>query len=74
MLIVGVVLLSYGLPELVQASGMLAAFTLAWLYLMIRRYQLARAQVAREEAVRRRRIEAARAALPPAGAPTEVAR
>ncbi len=54
--------------------GMLAAFTLAWAYLMIRRYQLARAQHAREETVRRRRIEAARASLPSSSAPPEVAR
>jgi heme exporter protein C len=32
--------------------GMLGAFTLAWVWLMIRRYQLARAELAREEAVR----------------------
>jgi heme exporter protein C len=32
--------------------GMLAAFSLAWVWLMIRRYQLARAQVEREEAAR----------------------
>jgi heme exporter protein C len=40
--------------------GMLGAFTLAWGYLMIRRYQLARAELAREEAVRIGRLEAAR--------------
>jgi heme exporter protein C len=33
--------------------AMLAAFTLAWTYLMIRRYQLALAEAAREEATRR---------------------
>jgi hypothetical protein len=32
---------------------MLGSFTLAWSYLMIRRYQLARAEAAREEAARR---------------------
>ncbi len=53
--------------------GTLAAFTLAWAYLMIRRYQLARAQAALEETVRRRRIEEARAPHPSA-APSEVAR
>ena len=49
--------------------GTLAAFTLAWLYLMIRRYQLARAELAREEAVRLVRLTSARAQ-----ATTEVAR
>jgi hypothetical protein len=53
--------------------GMLGAFTLTWTYLMIRRYQLARAQAAREEAVRVERLMAARSA-PPAGSPTEVIR
>jgi heme exporter protein C len=53
--------------------GMLAAFTLTWVYLMIRRYQLARAQAAREEAIRVERLMAARSA-PPAGSPTEVTR
>jgi len=42
--------------------GTLAAFTLTWLYLMIRRYQLGRAQVAREEAVRLDRLMSARTA------------
>jgi hypothetical protein len=41
---------------------MLAAFTVAWLYLMIRRYQLARAAAAREEARRIDRIVSARTA------------
>ena len=36
--------------------GMLAAFTLAWVYLMIRRYQLARLEVEREEAARVERL------------------
>ncbi len=36
--------------------GMLAAFTLAWVYLMIRRYQLARLEVQREEAARVERL------------------
>jgi hypothetical protein len=40
--------------------GMLAAFTLAWAYLMIRRYQLARAETAREEAARLEHLVAAR--------------
>ena len=43
--------------------GMLGAFTLAWAYLMIRRYQLARAELAREEAVRIGRLEAARSGV-----------
>ena len=42
--------------------GTLAAFTLAWLYLMIRRYQLARIAAAREEARRLDRIMSARTA------------
>jgi len=42
--------------------GTLAAFTLTWLYLMIRRYQLARAEVARDEAVRLDRLMTARTA------------
>ena len=36
--------------------GMLAAFTLAWVYLMIRRYQLARLEVQRGEAARVERL------------------
>ena len=40
--------------------GTVGAFTLAWLYLMIRRYQLARAEVATEEAVRLDRLMSAR--------------
>ena len=36
--------------------GMLAAFTLAWVHLMIRRYQLARLEVQREEAARVERL------------------
>ena len=42
--------------------GMLGAFTLAWLYLMIRRYQLARRELAREEAARLGRLRAVQAA------------
>lgn len=42
--------------------GMLGAFTLAWLYLMIRRYGLARAELAREEEARRGRLRAVQAA------------
>jgi heme exporter protein C len=41
--------------------GMLAAFTLTWLYLMIRRYQLARAELAREEEARLGRLRAIQA-------------
>ena len=50
--------------------GTLAAFSLAWAYLMIRRYQLARAELAREEAVRVERLMSARAGR----ATTEAAR
>lgn len=42
--------------------GMLAAFTIAWLYLMVRRYQLAALQARVEEAERRGSLAAARAA------------
>jgi heme exporter protein C len=41
--------------------GTLAAYTLAWLYLMIRRYQLARRDAARVEAARLDRLASARA-------------
>ena len=54
--------------------GTLAAFTIGWLYLMIRRYQLARAEVAHEERVRVERIRAIRAAAPPPTGSTEAAR
>jgi heme exporter protein C len=54
--------------------GTLVAFTLAWAYLMIRRYQLARLEVERERRIQHRRLEAARAATPPVGAPAEPAR
>jgi heme exporter protein C len=40
--------------------SMLTAFTLAWLYLLIRRYQLARSAMAAEELMRTGRIVAAR--------------
>jgi hypothetical protein len=42
--------------------GMLGAFTLAWLYLMIRRYQLARTELAREEAARLGRLRSVQSA------------
>ena len=42
--------------------GMLGAFTLAWLYLMIRRYQLARRELALEETARLGRLRAVQAA------------
>jgi heme exporter protein C len=42
--------------------GMMVAFTLVWAYLMVRRYQLARAELAREERTRLARIELARRA------------
>jgi heme exporter protein C len=46
--------------------GMVGAFTLSWLYLMIRRYQLARAELQREEEARLGRLRAVQAAgLPP---------
>lgn len=54
--------------------GMMGAFTLAWAYLMIRRYQLARAEMAREERTRLARIELARTAGARAAHPSEVAR
>ena len=46
--------------------GMLTAFTLAWTWLLIRRYQLARAELAREEAARSGVIRSARGAAKPA--------
>jgi heme exporter protein C len=55
----------------VTLVGTLAAFTLAWTYLMIRRYELARLEVERERTIQRRRLAAARAAAPPVGAPPE---
>ena len=42
--------------------GMIVAFSVAWLYLMIRRYQLAQAELAREERTRLARIAFARTA------------
>jgi heme exporter protein C len=54
--------------------GTLAAFTLAWAYLMVRRYQLARLEVDRERRIQRGRLAAARAAVPPAAIPAEPAR
>ena len=55
--------------------GTLGAFTLAWAYLMIRRYQLGRAELAREEAIRLARLRDARAAVPaPTGGSTEAVR
>jgi heme exporter protein C len=54
--------------------GTVVAFTLAWAYLMIRRYQLACLEVERERRIQRRRLAAARAATPPVGAPAEPAR
>jgi hypothetical protein len=41
---------------------MVIAFTLAWSYLMIRRYQLAQSELAHEEAARIERITSARTA------------
>jgi heme exporter protein C len=57
--------------------GTLLAYTLAWSYLMIRRYQLARLEVDRERRIQRASLDAARAArasAPPAGAPVEPVR
>jgi uncharacterized membrane protein YccC len=45
--------------------GMLAAFTLAWLYLLIRRYQLARFEARNEESARRVVLRRARTAEAP---------
>jgi hypothetical protein len=42
--------------------GMVGAFTLAWAYLIIRRYQLARLDVERDEAARIERLMSARTA------------
>jgi heme exporter protein C len=54
--------------------GMMAAFTLVWAYLMIRRYQLARAELAREERTRLARIRDARTAGGQPGQPSEAVR
>lgn len=56
--------------------GMLGAFTLAWIYLMIRRYGLARAELAREEQARVERIMSARASATAtsSGQPSEMVR
>ena len=45
--------------------GMLAAFTLAWGYLMLRRYQLAQAELERDERSRLSRLVAARSVATP---------
>jgi heme exporter protein C len=55
--------------------GTLAAYTLAWTYLMIRRYQLARLDAEREGALRLDRLAAARASAATSGVtPPEPAR
>lgn len=52
--------------------GMLGAFTMAWVWLLIRRYQLARLEAQIEEEVRIGRIDAARrAASAPVSGPVE---
>ncbi|MDQ2853948.1 MAG: cytochrome c biogenesis protein CcsA [Chloroflexota bacterium] len=52
--------------------AMVGAFTLVWVYLVIRRYQLARLEWQIEDAARRGRVDAARhAAAVPAGSPVE---
>jgi heme exporter protein C len=61
-------------PPLFYAAlmGMLSAFTVAWTWLLIRRYQLARLESQIEEAVRMSRINAARhAATAAPGGPVE---
>src|SRR5439155_17590912 len=57
------------LPFVLALVGMLGAFTLAWTWLLIRRYQLARAELAREEAVRGGLVRSASAAAAGPGAP-----
>jgi heme exporter protein C len=47
--------------------AMLAAFTLVWVYLLIRRYQLARLEWQLEEDARRGRVAAARQVAVPSG-------
>jgi heme exporter protein C len=55
--------------------GMVGAFTLTWAYLMIRRYQLARAELDREEEARVGRLRAAQLTAPGAApVPHEAAR
>lgn len=50
------------LPFVLALVGMLGAFTIVWVYLMVRRYQLARLSVDLEERARRGRVAAARVA------------
>ena len=57
------------LPFVLALVGMLGAFTLAWTWLLIRRYQLARAELAREEAVRGGLVRRASAAAARQSAP-----
>jgi heme exporter protein C len=60
------------LPFVLALVGMLAAFTIVWLYLMIRRYELARLSVDMEDRARRGRVREARAvAARPAAAPLD---
>ena len=54
--------------------AMMGAFTVAWLYLMIRRYQLARAELGREERTRLARIASARTAVRQPGTSSEAVR
>lgn len=51
------------LPFVLALVGMLGAFTLVWAWLLIRRYHLARAELASEEAARVGAIARARAAV-----------
>jgi hypothetical protein len=54
--------------------AMLGAFTIAWAWLMIRRYQLAAAEARLEDAVRRTRVAEARRAAQPVVRPEEATR
>ena len=51
---------SAALPFVMALLLMLAAFTLVWVYLLIRRYELARLEWRIEDDVRRGRVDAAR--------------
>jgi heme exporter protein C len=62
------------LPFVLALVGMLGAFTVVWLYLMIRRYQLARLSVELEDRARRGRVRDARAVASRPAAPALDAR
>lgn len=57
------------LPFVIALVGMLGAYTLAWAWLLLRRYQLARAELAHEEATRRGAVR--KASRPIASTPAE---